>query len=283
MSTPQRIATKIIKPFVADALPSSKIFSIEIIGEPDFGKTHFGATFPKALFLDTEKKADIVLEKFPNVGHLWKKVSSWDDFRDAVDWVCTQPDIKTVIIDNDDDIQDLAIEKWSSEHGGKKPIAFDAHGGVITVLYAQVYKLIDDLKTDIENAGKYLVCTCRLKDEYIANINTGRRIRDGYKKFPWSLKMAVWIKNGIFDRKTGQVMFKQYKFGEVVKNNYWGIDMKKTPPVTFQKPYVFDISYEGICEEMLKPWGGNEGISLAQANEQILKEAGDWLKAKGLI
>ena len=290
MSSPSpRISTtpKVVKPFIADVLSnialSSRPFSIEIIGEPDVGKSHFADSFPKALHLDTEKKADITIEKFPQAGHIWKKVSKWDDIEDAVNWAVTQPDIKSVIIDNDDDIQDLAVEKWSDEHGGKRPIAFDAHGGVITVLYAQIYKMIDDVKTAIENSGKYLVCTCRLKDEFIANINTGRRVRDGYKKFPWSLKMALWIKNGIPDKKSGQVMFKQYKFGEVVKNNFFGIDMKKTPPVTYKKPYVFDVSYEGICEEMLKPWGGTDGVPLSEENERILKEAGEWLKVKGLI
>jgi len=280
MSVPSR---HIPKMFIADIIPSTEIFSIEIISEPDWGKTHTASTFPAALMLDTEKKADIVLRKFPNAGHVWKKVKSWSDLKDGVDWACSQPNIKTVIIDNDDDIQDLAVEEWSNQHGGKKPIAFDAHGGVITVLYAQVYKMIDDLKAQIEDAGKYLVCTCRLKDEFVGNVNTGRRIRDGYKKFPWSLKMAVWLKNGIYNRKTQQLFYKDYKFGEVVKNNYWGVDMKHVPPVTFQKPYLFDISYEGICSEMLKPWGGEAGVSLAEKDDQIVKEAGEWLKAKGLI
>uniref|UniRef100_A0A6M3J9X9 Putative ATPase domain containing protein n=1 Tax=viral metagenome TaxID=1070528 RepID=A0A6M3J9X9_9ZZZZ len=281
MSTSARFGTPAVqkKVFMPDALPTEKVFGIEVVGEPDEGKTHVAATFPKALFLDTEHKANIVLEKFKDKGHFWKKVDVWEEIREGVDWALTQPSIKTIVIDSGADIQELAVSHWSKGHGGKKPIVMIGEG-VSTILYAQVYELIDTLVTDVLDSGRYLVVTCRLKDEYVSNTNTGRRIRQGYKKFPWSLTLGVRFVDGIYDPRTGKSYFKHFRFGEVIKNNYWGIDVKKG--VTCMKPYIFDISFEGFNEEMVKPWHGVNGVPLKNRWDMILQEAGDYLKAMGL-
>jgi len=263
--------------FIPDTVPQEQVFSIEVIGEPDQGKTHFSATFPKALFLDTEHKADIVLRKMPEKGHVWKRVTSWQDIELGVEWALQQPDIRTIVIDSGGDIRDLALEEWKRRTGKKSPVAY-IDGQAVPVLWAQVYEIIDNVVRKIQLARKYLVVTCRTKDEYIAHVPTGRKIRDGYKKFPWIVRMAIWIQNGITDPKSGKVHFKFYKFGKVIKNNFWGVDVKKG--VTYQKPYLFDISYEGICNEMLKPWGP---VKLSEVTETIIKEAEEWLKEKGLL
>jgi len=242
------------------------------------GKTHFSATFPKALFLDTEHKAHIVLRKMPEKAHLWKRVYSWKDIREGVDWALTQSDVQTIVIDSGGDLRDLALEEWRKRTGKEQPIAY-VDGKAVPLLWSQVYALVDGLTRDIQKAGKYFVVTCRLKDEYLANVPTGRRIRDGYKKYPWSLSMCIWIQNGITDPKTGKVFFDFYKFGKVIKNNFWGVDVRTG--LNYQKPYLFDVSFEGICNELLKPWGN--GVKVGQETQQILKEAEAWLREKSLL
>jgi len=46
--------------------PEKRVYAIEIAADPDLGKTHCCATFPKVAVADTpgEDKAEIVFEKF---------------------------------------------------------------------------------------------------------------------------------------------------------------------------------------------------------------------------
>lgn len=277
MSTARKIESKAFTP---DSLPdpSTRPFSMEIEGEPDLGKTHFCSTFPKALILDSELKADIVLKKAPEKGHVWKKVSSWLDLRGGVDWALGQPDIKTVAIDSGADIREFALEEWRRRTGKTEPVAY-IDGVAVPLLWAQVYDLIDTLTGDVQRAGKYFVVTARMEDEYVANVKTGRRVRDSYKKFPWNLSIIVLIQKGILDQKTGKLHYDFYKFGRVVKNNFHGLDIRTG--LNYQKPILFDISFEGVCEELLKPW--NQGIRVGKETETILKEAETWLKSKNLL
>jgi len=276
--------------FIADKLPERIPFSIEIQGEPDMGKTHLAATFcldersRKVLFLDTEEKAWIVLKKFPKDSFYWKRVKSFADIRNGIMWACENPEINTIVIDSGADLRDLAVQEWSREHGGKKPIVIDQSGAVSTVLYAQVYEKIDSLVNLVKSSNKYLVVTARMKDEWVNNIQTGRRVRDGYKKFPWDLSIAIRIVYGIEEvvrtersaKVVRKVHFPDFKFGKVLKNNFHGIDQKKM--LNYQKPYLFDLSFNGICEELLKPWG--DGVPIGKELETILKEAEEWLKSR---
>jgi len=131
--------------FVPDKIPQKQVFSIEVIGEPDQGKTHFSATFPKALFLDTEAKADIVLRKMPEKGHVWKRVMTWQDIEAGVEWALQQPDIKTIVIDSGGDIRDLALDEWRRRTGKSSPVAY-IDGQAVPVLWAQVYEIIDSTR-----------------------------------------------------------------------------------------------------------------------------------------
>jgi len=256
--------------FSWDTLPKIPVFSIEISGEYEYGKTHMSATWPAPALADTELKAWNVLQKLGTKGW-WKQVKKFDDFRQVVNQAIRDPKIKTVVIDSGSDLRELAEKEWSEEHGGKKPIYIKPTGQVVPVLYGEVYQKIDLEVKKILEAGKYFVATSRLKDEYIDDVATGRRIRDGYKKFPWNLSICIELVKGIRDEK-GKVHFANRILGKVHKNNFWGIDPKTWR--NFSKPYLFDCSFDGVCRELLKPWG--KGIPVGQETKQILKEAAEY-------
>jgi len=263
-------------PVSFDSLPSQKFFSLEVAGEPDYGKTTLGADFPlDIVFLDTENKAYIAIDKLPEdqKGHVhWKKVQTFDDIRAGIEFALEKPEVRTVVIDSGSDLRDMAVEEWSTEHKGRRPIVIDQlTGHVSTILYSQVYDKIDSLIRQLHDKGKYLVVTSRLKDEYLEDERTGKRIPDSYKKLPWSVMIRIEIVRGILDQN-GKMQFLDRFFGLVHKNNFQGVN--KRTMQTYAKPILFDLTFEGICNELLPPWGP---VKVGKEREQIIKEAGEWI------
>jgi len=251
--------------FKPDEIPQKTGITIEVSGEMDMGKTHFARTAPNPLFLDTEAKAYIVLKKFPPCP--WKRVETFADIRNGVKWAIENPEIETVVIDSGSDVRDLAAQEWCNEMGKERVWP--------RVLWAQVYEKVDWIPKALEKAGKNLIVTARMKDEWIGDTSTGRRLADSYKRWPWALQMAITIQNGI--RDGSKVYFKEHKFAKVRKNNHWGIDERTL--LNYQKPYVFDVSWDGVLNEMLKPWG--DGVPIGKELETVIKEAEEWLMERG--
>ena len=223
--------------------------------------------FSQKSFMNTflvKPRAWIVLQKFDPTP--WKRVIYFDYIRQGIEWGISNPDIKTIVIDSAAELSDLAEAEWLKETGKDRVYPM--------VLWGQIYDKIDPLIQRVVDAKKYLVTTSRLKDEYIGDTKTGRRVRDTYKKLPWNLSMAVELTYGIRD-KQGRMHYDDHKFGKVIKNNFFGVDIRTG--TTTQKPYLFDISYEGVCNEMLKPWNGKEGVKTNDAMAKIIEEAKAWI------
>ena len=270
-STPKQVP-RTTSDFTPDAIPKfaavkDKIFTFNVSGEPNAGKTHLLRTFPDPLFLDTEGKAWVVLEKFNPIP--WKRVKTFGDIRKGIQWALDKPEIKTIVVDSAADLSDLAGEEFMEEKNIERIYP--------PVQYKKVYDKIDPLVVDIQEAGKYLAVSSRRKDEYIDDNRTGRRIIDSYKKFPWDLMISVEITYGIKDNTTGKINFPGHRFARVEKNNFFLSD--QTRMLNFQKPYLFDVSFEGICEELLNPWHGAAGVPIGDEMTTIIKDADEWIKS----
>ena len=158
-------------PVSFDEFPNDDIFTLDVCGDEGLGKTHFACTFPKPLIIgDTEYKAYTTASKFEGV--LWKRVGTFDDFRQIVYHAIDNDDIRTVVIDSGGDLVQLAGLEWNSETG--KNYRFPISN------YGNAYDKIDELVLELEEARKYFVSTSRLKDEWIQDVSTGRRIRDRF-------------------------------------------------------------------------------------------------------
>ena len=90
--------------------------------------------------------------------------------------------------------------------------------------------------------------------------------------------ISVEIVYGIRDSATGKINFPNYRFARVEKNNFFLSDQVRM--LNFMKPYLFDVSFEGICEELLNPWHGTEGVKIGEEMATILKDADEWIKKR---
>jgi len=220
--------------------PKIPVFSVEVYGDPDLGKTHFICTFPNVAIADTpsEGKAWIVMKKFNNPR--WFRVKTFNDIRNFVNHCVNDPSIETVAIDSGADLQELAELEWLEETGKERVYPL--------FLWSQVWRKIDLLVKQVKDADKYVVVSGKLKDEFAGPpekaTRTGRRIRDGYKKFPYGLSIMLRLEKGmVID---GKRQFTEHVFGKVIKNNFQAFRV--------QKPYLFDVSYRGILNELLDPY-----------------------------
>jgi len=251
-------------------VPDDRVFSIDITGDEGIGKTHLACTFPKKVILcDTEFKAHTVVKKHKGV--LWKKIRTFNDFRQAVETAIADPEINTVVIDSGGDLVELAGLEWNSEgttaQGKPRNYSFPISN------YKYAYRKIDELVLDLEEARVNFVATSRLKDEWINDTNTGRRIRDGYKKFPWSLTFAIRLQYGLQDSKS-KWHHRTRVFGKVIKSNFQGTD--QAIGITHRKPYLFATNHQGIIDELMTPWG--DGVPLEKAGDIIAEQAGKWIE-----
>lgn len=251
--------------------PTEKIFSCEVIGEPEIGKTWVAADFPDSALADTENKAWPVMQQKANPH--WKLVRTMEELRQFVFRCVSDPSIKSVVIDSGTDMADLAEEEFLHENNMKRVFPI--------VLYARVYAKIDALLEKIIDSGKYCVVTSRLKKEYVADVETGRLTRDSYKKIPYNFMMLIRLRWGIRDEK-GKVWFKDRVWGEVVKNSFYH-RRKQTPTDLLAKPWLFDVTFDGIRRELLEPWKEGDVIEQAKAylDAQGIKFEGDTLIGTG--
>jgi len=268
--------------------PKQPVFSIEYSGEPAYGKTHCVFTYPDVAVCDTpgEGKAWIVAQKFNNPRVF--KARTFDDIRRFVDYCVANPKIKSIGIDSGSDLREMAETEWLREKG-RKSVYVPGEGAF---QWAEVYEKIDKLVQKIKDANKYFVVTSRLKDEWVEtdagegrkSVKTGRRVRDGYKKFPFGLTVLIELTDGI--KIDDETYFEGHVFGRVIKNGFL------CPRV--QKPYFFDPTYQGLVEnrELFIPFCKNYSencqiINCARCEnfepKDLLEEAKAYLRRIGFL
>ena len=248
---------ELVKSFF-DVIPSKEPIIVSIISEAGFGKTHFTNTFPNPVFNDTEGRAQIVARKFKREKNYIKHTTSMKTIRETItlmkDILCQNEEDRhnwTWVIDSGSDWLQFAETEYLKE--AKKEKIYP------TVLWAQVYNKIDKVFDTIRKLGFNAIITQQVKEEYKGDKPTGNLIPAGYKKFPYRVDVSIHLKKGIeFD---GDVYYEDYIVGEILK------DCWHSPEES--KPYLLDISYDGIFNE-LKPY--KHPGTKEKAIKQILKE-----------
>ncbi len=227
-----------------DKIPDMDVppFSLLVFAEPGTGKTHLACTFPSPALGDTETKGWRVAKKFPFVAEHYKQVKDYPEIRSFVDKCLTDNQIHTVIIDSSKDLRVWA-ELTACKELGRENL-FGTGG---TVMWSHCYEKIDGIMNDVKRIKKNLVFVARMKDEYVDDKPTGNLIYDGYTKAPYQCDVVLNITRGMRHSKYG-VVFKDQMFARVIKNG----EML----VTMVKPYLIDVSYNGIVTELIngEPW-----------------------------
>ena len=162
---------------------------VELIGEPETGKSHFSCTAPRPFIIDTtvQKEALPVIKKLHvDWEQRYKSVRDWDGLKEAVSGAVLRQDVATIVIDTSMDLQDLAKDAWLKEK--KKEAVYPI------TQYVHVRDKIDGLINAVREAEKNMIVTAGFKDEYVQDKRTGHRIRDGYARTPQQADIRLYLK-----------------------------------------------------------------------------------------
>lgn len=228
-----------------DHFPETEVLVCEVFGPEGSGKTHFATTWPNPVFADTEGRAHLVLRKRGITR--WKKIATWDDLRRvsqaAVEAV---PAPATFVVDSGSDLQSMAEEAWLQESGKENVYP--------RVLWGQIFEKLDAFILFWREVGWNLVITERMKPEFDPTIRTptgqegaytGRLIPDRYKKVPYKADVVLELVPGLVIN------------GEVISRRTVARVLKTPWTAPWEtKPYLIDVSYEGMMRELTKPWRG---------------------------
>ena len=211
---------------------------IEIMGEPAVGKTHLALTFPKPFIFDTtpKKEAEIIAYKVLGADaknrYMW--IQNWIQLVNGVKSTVKREDVKTVVIDTGADLQSLAVEYELQVKERKSLMPYE---------YGRIREVIDtDITEEIITAGKNLVLTAQMDDEYIDGNKTGFRIPKGYKRaaFQSDIRILLVIGGCSIDIMPGGLSFrvrpkpetKNIRKAVIVKNRF--VDMAETGIVVLE-------------------------------------------------
>lgn len=196
---------------------------VEVIGEAAAGKTHLSCIFSKPAVLDTtpKKESYVILRKlYPDWKRRHHPIRSLEDVRTALKFIKTAPnDFKTVVVDTSADLRDLASKEYLDE----KRKAGKERESVMPREYKWVNEKVDAIIDEVQSELKLnLVFISQMKDEWVGDKSTGRRIRRGYPSanFQADIRLFLQIENKV-DEKTMKVIPNRYKRTcRVIKNRF---------------------------------------------------------------
>lgn len=225
-----------------DAVPDKENIVVSVIGDGGLGKTHFANTFPQPVISDTESRAHIVARKFEKNKNYIKKTATNKQIKQTIEMIATKvcPDPAerhnyTWVMDSGSDWLQMAETEYLAE--AKKDKVYPL------ILWAQVYEKIDQIFNVVRKLGVNAVITQQLKEKYVGEKGTGEFIPAGYKKFPYRVDISLYLQKGI--QYKGDTYYEDFVVAKVLKD-CWHSPEKR-------KPYLLDVSYEGIFNE-LKPY-----------------------------
>lgn len=217
---------------------------VEIIGEPETGKTHLACLFPKPALFDTTPSGEaykIVKKLYPNE---WKRryfrIRDFADFEKQLAIVKNQPDFfKTVIVDTSVDMRSLGGQAHLKELQKEKPrkaLMPEEWGPVNDMVNEFILKVTDKM-------GMNLVFTAQMQDEYEKRAKTGRRIRKGIPSMNFQAALRLYLQ---IQQKVGADMHyipdEYERICTVIKNRF----RNKTDKEEWMPKLKEDISWAGI-------------------------------------
>jgi hypothetical protein len=193
-------------------------------GEAGTGKTYNALSFPAPmLVLDTEHRCELVLKQMKEDKEVYiATVTSMKDITDGINafYKLTKDllgktdfaDNPTIVIDSASIIYQLAQEQYLADTNSQKIYPQFAWG--------KVYDILDSLVQKIRFLGYNLVFTAQMKDEFIEQQKTDRRVVDIYKRIPY---WADAIIECTYDKEANKRKLTVIKNG-YSKNQYFEIN-----------------------------------------------------------
>ena len=242
----------------------------EIIGEPGVGKTHLSLTFPKPFLCDTTPKREAEVIVYKLYGSEAKKRYAWttkyQQLVETLKSVVKRDDVRTVIIDTGADLQGMAVEYELEVKSRERLMPYE---------YGRIREKIDeDVIELVIGAGKHLVMTAQMDDEYVGGQKTGKRVPKGYKRMAFQSDIRIFLIYGSaeitsispgglsfgvsYDVKPGAATERK---AVIVKNRFvdmaaTGIQVIKNPTfrdIALLIPYeLWDVIFDELDMEVLK-------------------------------
>jgi hypothetical protein len=201
-------------------------FFVEIIGEPESGKTHLACLFPYPALIDTTKTKEsyVTMKKiFPNWRERYFPVKTFKEIREALDKIKANKAVfKTVILDTSADLRDMGSVEYLEE---KKKQGKEREA-LMPLEYRWVNEKIDEISgTILVECEMNLVHVAQMKDEWTGKGNnataTGKRIRMGYPRANFQSRLRLFLRiEQILDPKTMQYTDKYKRVCVVIKNSF---------------------------------------------------------------
>lgn len=234
--------------FQFDGLPDfderEPIF-VSVIADQGMGKTHLLNTFPNPTVCDTEGRAHIVMRKFNNKKR--KVIETFDDIRQTVLYALDHDKPgSTIGVDSASDLRSLAEIEYLKETGKEKVYP--------EVCWAQVDIKPKNMLKLLRSEGWNVVLTQRTRDVYKDGEITGESQAEGWKRIQFLCDLTLWLQKGLV--YNGKLYGDDIVIARVLDN--------KWHPKGAGKPYLIDVSYDGIFNELKPEWNGTM--------EDIIKE-----------
>lgn len=243
-----------------DAIPSKEPIVVGIAGDRGMGKTHFINTFPNPVIGDTEGRAHIVMKKFNTEGRYRKVTKDMPTIRQTISLIAknlckdeSQRSNWTYALDSASDWQQMAELEYLTE--AKKEKVYPL------VLWSKVYEKMDQVFDKVRELGLNMIVTQQLKEIYRNEKPTGEFAPAGYKKIPYRVDIWLQFRKGI--EVNGELYYPEIVVAEVLKDCWHKSE--------YTKPYLVDVSYEGIFKE-LKPYKHPSPGNRDEAAKLVLKE-----------
>lgn len=169
---------------------TKKAITIEIIGETSTGKTDVVSRFPSTTMLDLtpSQESDVIYLKYHDEKYFDTHYFPCQNFNDILHAIrdCEQ-DTKTIIIDGSQYITDMAEGQWIKEQTKTREAAMQYEYGALYSMIRE--KIIYPLIKKPYN----VVMTSIMKDEWVSDKRTGRRMRAGFNPFDVMRDFALYL------------------------------------------------------------------------------------------
>lgn len=186
------------KEFDFDNIDNNITYGVLISGREGSGKTHLACTLAESgkpvYFLDTERKAHIVIRKFDGIKP--KRVNSYTDLKVAILALTKRFEPGWVILDSATDMQGWAEADYLSITKMEKVYPL--------FNWSEVFGRCDYLLHMLRDKGFGWALTARMKDEYRADKPTGAKVPQIYKRVPYQADLALEFRDEkLFVTKNG--------------------------------------------------------------------------------
>jgi hypothetical protein len=183
-----------IKEFNKEESPRVGIVAI-YYGEPGSGKSFNAFAFPgPMLIIDTENRCELVLRQQEEDKEVYiAPAKTFKEVVEALNFFHTKTkDIEksttilgkgTIVIDSATMLYQFAQTEYLQTSGAQKIYPQFEWG--------KVYALLDNLIMKLRDCGHNVIFTSQVRDEYVEESKTGRRIMDIYKKLPYMSDIII--------------------------------------------------------------------------------------------